>query len=109
MRGRGAEERHHGVADELLDGAPEPLELTAQVRVVGPEQRADVLGVELLGPRGEADEVGEEHRDDFALLPPGPSCGLERRAAVVAEPRGGRVLLAAGGTDAHARRVRRKA
>jgi hypothetical protein len=27
----------------------------------------------------------------------------------VTEPRAGRVLLAAGGTDAHARRVRRKA
>ena len=29
---------------------------------------AHVLGIELLGARGEADEVAEEHGDDLALL-----------------------------------------
>jgi hypothetical protein len=68
VRGRRAEERHHRVADELLDGAAEPLELTAQVCVVRPEKRADVLGIELLGPGGEADQVREEDGHDLALL-----------------------------------------
>ena len=33
------EDRHHGVADELLDGAAEALELGAHARVVGLEER----------------------------------------------------------------------
>ncbi len=45
VRDRGAEHGHHGVADELLDRAPEALELVAQPRVVGPEQRAHLLGI----------------------------------------------------------------
>ena len=49
MRDRRAEERHHRVADELLDGAAEALELLAQMRVVGSQQSADVLGIEPLG------------------------------------------------------------
>ncbi len=68
MRERRAEQRHHGVADELLDRAPEALELGAEVGVVGVEQRAHVLGVELLRPRREADQVGEEDAHDLSLL-----------------------------------------
>jgi hypothetical protein len=41
----------------------------------------------LLGPAGEADEVGEEDRDDLALFPGGRLLGLERRAALHAEAR----------------------
>ena len=81
MRDGRAEERHHRVADELLDGAAEPLELTAQVRVVGPEQRADVLGIELLGAGREADEVGEEDGHDLALLARSPCARFEGGAA----------------------------
>ena len=106
MRGRRAEERDHRVADELLDGAAEALELGAKVRVVGGEQRADVLGVELLRARGEPDEIGEEHGDDLPLLAGRGSCGFERSATGVAEARAGRVLLAAAGTDDHASSVR---
>ncbi len=49
VRDRGAEERHDCVADELLHGAAEALQLGAQPRVVRGEERADVLGVEPLG------------------------------------------------------------
>ena len=60
-----------GQATEQLPGPVfrnESFELTAQVRVVGGEQAADVLGIELLGEGREADEVGEEDRHDLALL-----------------------------------------
>ncbi len=109
MRRRRPEERHHRVADELLDGSAEPLELGAEVRVIRREQRVDVLRIETLGPRGEANEIGEEHRHDLALLTRGRGGLLERRATRVAEPRAGRVLLAAFGTDDHAPSVRRTA
>ena len=49
VRGRRAEERHHGVADELLDGAAVTLELRADALVVRAEERLDVLGVQRLG------------------------------------------------------------
>ena len=68
VRGRRAEERHHRVADELLDRAAAALELGTQTRVVGLEDRAHVLRVHLLGPRREPDEVGEEDGHDLALL-----------------------------------------
>ena len=68
---RRAEERHHRVADELLDRAAVPLELLPHTRVVRPEDRLDVLGVESLGTRREADEVAEEDRDDLAFTAAG--------------------------------------
>ena len=71
MRDRRAEQRHHGVADELLHRAAEALQLRAQALVVRSEQRADVLGIHPFRPRCEADEVCEQHRHDLALLPGG--------------------------------------
>ena len=67
VRRRRAEERHHRVADELLDRAAVALELGADVPVVAAELGGDVLGVDLLGARREADEVGEEDGDDLPL------------------------------------------
>ena len=46
--GRRAEERHHRVADELLDGAAVSFELGANALVVRPEDRLDVLGIQRL-------------------------------------------------------------
>ena len=69
VRDRRAEHRHHRVADELLHRAAALLELGAQPLVVRPQDRLDVLRVERLGARGEADEVGEQHRHDLALAP----------------------------------------
>ena len=67
VRRRCTEQRHDCVPDELLDRAAVALELGADVLVVAAELVRDVLGVELLGARGEADEVGEEDRDDLSL------------------------------------------
>ena len=71
--GRRAEERHDGVADELLDRPAVALELVPDACVVRAKDRLDVLGVERLRPRGEADEVAEDHGDDLALA---ASCAL---------------------------------
>ena len=49
VRGRGAEERHDRVADELLDGAAMSLELGANALVVGAEESLDVLRIHRLG------------------------------------------------------------
>ena len=57
---RRAEDGHHRVADELLDGAPEALDLLAQARVVGADAGTDVFGVGLLRGGREADEVAEQ-------------------------------------------------
>ena len=66
-RRRRAPDRHHRVADELLDRAAVELDQSsARVEVAG-EELARVLGIALLGGGGEADEVGEENRDEAAL------------------------------------------
>ena len=101
VRGRRAEQRHHRVADELLDRPAASLELGAQARVVRLEHGAHVLGVELLGPRGEADEVGEEDGHDLALLAGRLGRLPQTRAAARAEARAVRVLVAAAGTGEH--------
>jgi len=62
-----AEDGHHGVTDELLDGPTALLELRAQPLVIRTENRLDVLRVERLRARSEADEVREENRDDLAF------------------------------------------
>ena len=67
VRDRRAEERHHPVAEELVD---RPLVAVdrAQDHLEGAvHDRVDVLGVELLGHRGEARHVREHHGDDLAL------------------------------------------
>ena len=61
------EERHHCIADELLHRAAVSLELRSHPPVVGAEHSLDVLGIQRLGLRGEADEVAEEDGDDLAL------------------------------------------
>ena len=68
VRDRRPEQRHHRIADELLHRAAEPLQLRTQPLVVRAQDRLHVLRVELLGTRGEPDQVGEQHRDDFPLL-----------------------------------------
>ena len=61
------EQRHDGVADELLDRAAVADELVAHLRVVRAKDRLHVLGVHLLGLCRETHEVTEEHGDDLAL------------------------------------------
>ena len=68
MRHGRAEERQHGVTDELLHRAAVSLQLGAQPQVIAGEQSAHVLGIELLRARRETDQVAEEHGDDLPLL-----------------------------------------
>ena len=66
-RGRRAPDRHHRVADELLDRAAVELDQPSARVEVAREQLAHLLRVARLGERREADEVGEEHGDEAAL------------------------------------------
>ena len=99
-RSRRAEDAHHRVADELLDPAAEALELGANALVVRRQDRADVLGIELLGACGEPDEVDEDDRDDPPLLSRAAGLG-QRRAARVAEARALGVLLSTACAGEH--------
>src|SRR5437899_1896256 len=84
MRNGCTEDGHDRVADELLDGAAEALELGSELCVVRVEHAAHGLWIELLRLRREADQVGEEDRDDLALLA-ARSGGGERRSTRKAE------------------------
>ena len=105
MRGRGTEERHHRVTDELLHRAAEALEFVAQAFVVRAKDCLHVLRVEPLRLRSEADEVGEEDGDDFALGARRRRRVDELRPAFRAELRVRLVLVATVGTDGHERSV----
>ena len=89
-----AEQGHDGVADELLDRAPVPLELGADERVVVGELSPHILRVEPLCPAREPDQIAEQHGDDLSLL--ADRLGrAERRAAGIAEARAVRIPVAA--------------
>jgi len=63
----GAEERHHAVAEELVDRslvAVDGLENDLEGAV---HDRVDFFGIQALGHRREAGDVGEEHRHLLAL------------------------------------------
>ncbi len=68
VRDRRTEHRHHRVADELLDRAAMAFEHGAHAVVIRTKPRPHVLRVGLLGRRGEADQVAEEHGHDLPLL-----------------------------------------
>ena len=101
VRDRRAEERHHRVADELLHRAAAALELVTQPLVVRRQHRLHVLGIEPLGARREAHEIGEQDRDNFPLRAGRARRLRERRAALGAELRRRLVLVAAVRADAH--------
>ena len=65
MRDGRPEQRHRRVADELLHGAAEPLELRAEALVVRAQDGLDVLGIQRLCLRREVDKVREQHRHDL--------------------------------------------
>ena len=73
VRDRSPPDGHHRVADELLHRAAEALDDAPRVLEVAGEELPHLLGVSRLRERGEADEVGEEHRYQ-------PPLGLGRRA-----------------------------
>ena len=78
VRDRRTEDRHRRVADELLHGAAVAFELRTYAGVVAAELGGDVLRVELLRARGEADQIGEQDRDDLPL-PAGLDHAVESR------------------------------
>ena len=65
---RHPEHPEDGIADELLNDPAMGLDLGSGKGEVGGQDPVHVLGVRGLRRRGEADEVAEERRDDFALL-----------------------------------------
>ena len=67
VRDRRPPHRHHGVADELLDGAAVQRDQPAAGLEVAGQQLTGVLRVAALGCGGEADEVGEEDGDHLPL------------------------------------------
>ncbi len=68
VRARDAEQRHHGVADELLHDATLGLDGGPHLVEEGVHDRRQLLRIELLAHRGTADTIGEEHRHDLALI-----------------------------------------
>jgi hypothetical protein len=62
------EHGHHRVADELLHDPTVRLDVLVPPHEVRVDHAADVLGVEVLGEHREVDQVGEQHRDELALL-----------------------------------------
>ena len=103
VRDRRAEDRHHRVADELLDRAAEALDVRLDALVVRTERRPDVLGIRAVRAVGEPDGVHEEHGYDLPLLACHDGCG-ERLPAGETELGAIRVLLAAGRTGDHGAR-----
>ena len=76
---RRAPDRHHRVADELLDRAAVAADHLAREVEVAAERVPDVLGVAFLGEGREPDEVGEQDRHE-------PSLGDRTGAAVAGRP-----------------------
>ena len=67
LRDRRSPDRHHRVADELLDRSAVALDERPRLLEVAGEELARLLRVPTLRGRGEADEVGEEHGDEPPL------------------------------------------
>jgi hypothetical protein len=97
---RRAEHRHHGVPDELLDGAAVRLDDALHPLEVAGEHDPQPLGVDRLPERGRARQVAEHHRHRSARLVR-PGNGQLLRAAGGAEPEAGCPFVAARGTSRH--------
>ena len=98
---RDAEDRHHGVPDELLDRAAVPLEEAAHRVVVTSEDPPEQLRVEAATELGRPRDVGEQDGHGAPVTPRGRR-GLERCTASVTEARPFAVLAPADRTDRHA-------
>ena len=68
LRGWDAEDRHHRIADELLDPAALARDRRREPAKVGPNDVAHILGIHCLGSGREAGHIGEQHRDLLAAL-----------------------------------------
>ena len=104
VRDRRTEDRHDGVADELLDRPAEGLDLRAQPRVIAVQDPAHVLGIELLGACGETHQIGEEDSHDLPLLARTDRLAGKRACASVAEAGALGILVPTARTDGHGRK-----
>jgi hypothetical protein len=105
---RRAEHRHDGVAHELLDEAVIARDRLGQRVEERRLEGAHYLGVEPLGERGEAGQVGEEDRDLAAVGFAGWGCrgrGGGRRGRDGRRGHGRRLRLAGGGQPLAAARA----
>ena len=81
---RDSEDRHDGVADELLDARAMPLERGARIVEVAGLELPERLGIQPRAGLGVARDVAEEDRDRLAAL--ASRGGVERRSTGVAKP-----------------------
>jgi hypothetical protein len=101
VRGGSSEEREDRVAHQAGHRAFVSVHRLDEVLVGSVHHVGPVLGVKLLGHRGRAPDVAEEHRDDAPLPREGGGRRLELRPAGVAEPRALRIVGAAGRAVGH--------
>ena len=95
---RQPEDRHHRVADELLDDPAVALDDRLHALEVAREQGTERLGVERLAESRRSGDVTEQDRDDLALL--APACA-RLRAALGTEPESAGGLVPAHGAGGH--------
>jgi hypothetical protein len=108
VRDRRPKHRHDRVADELLHRAAVALEHRSEVAVIRLKKPSHLLRVHSLRARGEADEVGEQHRDDLAFLARRCRVRGEGGSAGVTKASASRVLLTAVRAGDHWQSVRRR-
>ena len=65
---RRAEQRQDPVAEDLVDPPAERRDVVDQQLEARVDQSLHLLGIAVLGQRGEPDEVGEQHGDDAPFL-----------------------------------------
>ena len=73
VRARQAEDRHHRIADELLERAAMRLDHLAGHGVIARQDGPHILGVERFAERSGAGDVGEQDRDDATFVGHGDS------------------------------------
>ncbi len=102
VHGRQPEDRHHGVADELLDDAAMALDDRLHALEIAREQRTERLRVERLAERRRTGDVAKQHGHDLPLLPPLLTSG---RTTFRAIPEGLGSLVPADGASRHRRSI----
>src|SRR5439155_16076349 len=68
VRDRRTEDHEDGVADEFLDRPVVPEGLLGEVLEDPRDEHLQLFGIEIVGERGESDEVGEQDGNETALL-----------------------------------------
>ena len=104
MQGRDAEDRHHCVADELLDRSPVTFEHLAHDGEVAAQQAAERLGIVGLAQGGGTGDVGEDDRNRLARFARDP-CYSQRVCTLRAELGAIGIVDAAAWTRDHGQSV----